>query len=194
MSKMLLQTKHDYENYIAKYMHENHISFRTLEQTKQTWRVERAYDATIEEELVSISKLFVSLLKNDLNLDFRRRLANHMANYLAVYTSKSKEFANIADVRLRQEHAYVKLNNDFLIWLSSIQKIKNASKSKTTKKKPQAGKPAPKYQKHILKQGGKVIQEIVFGNEKVSFTYENLMEYRKKRHADFACTIASHTK
>ena len=105
MAKKLIETKRDYENYIAEYMHKNHISFKTLEQTKQTWRTERAYDATIEAELVSTSKVFMLLLRNDLNMDFRRRLVNFMSNYLAVYVSKSKEYANIVDAAARQERA-----------------------------------------------------------------------------------------
>ena len=196
MAKMLLQTKRDYMDYIAKYMYENHISYKTLEQTKKTWRTERAYDTMIEEELISVSKLFISLLRHNLDLNFRRRLVNFMANYLAVYTSKSKEYANITDARARHEHAYVKLNNNFLVWLNSTEQIKAAHKPRNTQtpQKPRTEKAAPKHQKHILKQDGKIIQEITFGDEKVSFTYEDLAEYRKKCRADFARTVSAHTK
>lgn len=196
MAKKLIETKRDYENYIAEYMHKNHISFKTLEQTKQTWRTERAYDATIEAELVSTSKVFMLLLRNDLNMDFRRRLVNFMSNYLAVYVSKSKEYANIVDAAARQERAYVKLNNDFLMWLNSIQTIKKSHKEAIQQKtqKPHKEKTAPKYKKHLFKQDAKIIQEIDFGKEKVIFTYENMAEYRKNYRADFARTIAVHTK
>ena len=196
MAKMLLQTKRDYENYIAEYMHAHHISFKTLEQTRQTWRTERAYDVKIEEELISVSKLFFSLLRYDLNLNFRCRLANFMANYLAVYTSKSKEYANITDARTCQEHAYVKLNNDFLMWLNSVQKKKAAHKSRNTRKaqKVRTEKPIKKYQKRLLKQDNKIIQEITFGNEKVSFIYKDVAEYRKKYRADLANITSEHAK
>jgi len=196
MAKKLLQTKRDYMNYVSKYMHENHISFKTLEETKQTWRTERAYDATIEEELISISKLFFSLLRCDLNMDFRRRLANFMANYLAVYTSKSKAYADITDARSRQEHAYVKLNNEFLLWLDSMQKIKVDYKAGINQKAQRihTSKPEQKYKKRVLKQDDKVIQEITFEKEKVSFMYDNMAEYRKKYRTDLANAISMHIK
>lgn len=196
MAKMLLQTKRDYMDYVSKYMHENHISFKTPEQTKQTWRAERAYDPTIEAELISISKLFFSLLRCDLNLDFRRRLANFMASYLSVYTSKSKEYDDITDARTRQERAYAKLNNKFLLWLDSIQKIKADHKAGINQKaqKIHTGNPEQKYKKRVLRHGGKVVQEITIGSEKISFTYEDLTEYRKKYRADLANAISAHTK
>lgn len=197
MAKKLMQTKRDYEDYIAEYMHAHHISFKTLEQTKQTWRTERAYDPQIEFELIKVSKLYISLLDKSLNLNFRRRLANFMANYLAVYVSKSKEFADIHDAAARQNHAYVKLNNEFLIWLDSVQAKKALRKSAQQSKKPvqQAKKKdTPKYQKHLSKQGEKVVQEITFGNETIKFTYENMTEFRRNYRADIARVIGAHTK
>ena len=197
MAKKLMQTKRDYEDHIAKYMHENHISFKTPEQTKQTWRTERAYDELIEKELIETSKIFVLLLDKQLDLIFRRRLVNFMANYLAVYVSKSKEFADIKDATARQNRAYVKLNNEFLIWLDSVQANKALCKSSKQHKKPVQKtdkKDEPKYQKHLSKQGEKVVQEITFKNETVKITYENMKEFRKNYRADIARIIGAHTK
>lgn len=36
MTRKLLQTKHDYVDYIAMYMYNNHISYKTLEETQQS--------------------------------------------------------------------------------------------------------------------------------------------------------------
>lgn len=194
MAKRLLQVKRDYITHIAEFMYAHHISFKTLEQTKQTWRTERAYDASIEQELIDKSKLFLSLLDKELDLNFRRRLVNFMANYLAVYVSKSKEYANIQDAKARQNHAYIKLNNEFLIWLNGLQANKALRKTNKKPRKPVQTQQEPKYEKHLSKQGDKVIQEITFRNETIKFTYENMKEFRRNYRADIARIIGAHTK
>lgn len=187
MARMLLQTKRYYMNYVSKYMHENHISFKTLEETKQTWRTERAYDVTIEEELINVSKLFMSLLDKQLNLQFRQRMINFIANYLAVYVSKSKEFAEFKDSKARFDRAYVKINNNLLIWLNS-----NLKKQDDTNIKPVTI--APKYKKRVLQQDNQVVQEITFEKEKLSFVYDSMAEYRKKYRTDLERAISVYAK
>lgn len=194
MAKRLLQVKRDYVEHIAEFMYAHHISFKTLEQTKQTWRTERAYNPSIEEELINTSKLFLSLLDKELDLNFRRRVVNFISNYLSVYVSKSKEYADIKDMATRQNHAYIKLNNEFLIWLNSVQENKALHKSVQRRGKPVQKQEKPKYQKYLSKQGDKVIQEITIGNEKVTFTYNDMKTFRQNYRADIARIIGAHTK
>ncbi|MBO4700504.1 MAG: hypothetical protein J5620_02005 [Alphaproteobacteria bacterium] len=197
MVKKLMQTKRDYENYISEYMYENHISFKTLEQTKQTWRTERAYTEQIEAELIKKSKLFMSLLPKELDLKFRQRSANFIADYLSVYVSKSKEFADEKDATKRKAKAYAKINNQMLIWLNAVQQNKKARKSKPEPKETAQKthkKSGPKYKKYLMKQQGKVIQEITFGNEKVTFTYDDMQTFRRNYRTDIARVINTHTK
>ena len=197
MAKKLMQTKRDYENYISEYMYEHHISFKTLEQTKQTWRTERAYTEQIEAELIKKSKLFMSLLPKEPDLKFRQRLANFIADYLSVYVSKSKEYADEKDATARKNKAYTKLNNHFLIWLNTVQENKKTRESNngTTKTAQKTHKKSgPKYKKYLMKQGGKVIQEITFGNEKVTFTYDDMQTFRRNYRTDIARVINAHTK
>lgn len=194
MAKKLKQTKYDYINFIAEYMHKHHISFKTLEQTKQTWRIERAYTQQIEQELIDASKLFMSLLDQDLNLQFRARMVNFIARYLAAYVSKSKEFADAPNADARMDRAYTKLNNQLLIWLDSGMKAKKSTHKATAPRKPMVAAPKPKYTKRVLKQDDKIVQEITFGNEKVSIFYDDLKAYRANFRADLQRVIGAHTK
>ena len=194
MAKRLKQTKYDYINFIAEYMHKHHISFKTLDQTKQTWRIDRAYTEQIEQELINTSKLFMSLLDQDLNLQFRARMVNFIARYLAVYVSKSKEFADEANADERMERAYTKLNDQMLIWLDSNMKAKKSTHKATASQKPVVAAPKPEYTKRVLKQDDKIVQEITFGNEKVSIFYDDLKSYRANFRADLQRVVGAHTK
>lgn len=185
MTHKLLQTKDDYVDYIATYMHDN-ISYKTLEQTPQSWRQERAYDIDIETELITKSLLFMSLLDGDLDLVFRKKIANYIAGYLAVYTSKSKEYANCKNQQEKEAKARLALNGVFTKWIDGVEATKK--KRKAAKKKPKR-KPKPMYTTRTIceiQSDGSVVQKIWVGSCAHTITYQNIKEYKQKHDADCA--------
>ena len=185
MAKKLNQVKHDYINHIGEYMYNNHSSFMTLEETKNHWREKRAYDPAIEQELIKQSLLFVSLLENDLDLKFRQRLLNYIANYLSVYTSKSTEFNG------DKNRAYSKLSWLFLSWLNSWDAAKKLRKAaKNQKRRPKAKKTVAKKSTkpavHLFQEDTKIVQKITIDGATHTFEYESFYEYRKMRNQNIA--------
>ncbi len=191
MAKRLNIEKTAYVSKIAEFMHQNHTTMWTLEETREKWRTERPYSKTIEQELIQKSLLFMSLLDSDLNHDFRAKILRFMARYLSVYVARS------AELNGDTEKACAQLDAFFDAWLKLSEKrksdSKNRSKQKFAKKSDavSAKKPEPAYTKHVFKKGGKLYQEIVLRTgEKFIFAYESTREYRLQRMADIASVIA----
>ena len=199
MNTQLNQAKQEYEEYISRYMYEHHTSFKTFEQTKQTWRTERAYTEQIEAEIVKKSLLFLSLLDKSFDINSRRDLANFMADYLSVYVLKSPKYASDIDMTMRKNRAYTELNNRFLIQLDFIRKrMSKSESSKPTKgaSNPMLAQNTVKltYNRIILKQDDMIIQKITLNDKTVAqFTYPDLATYRRKRNKDFE-SIAGHSR
>lgn len=195
MAQKLLQTKRDYIDRISKYMYENHISYKTLEETKETWRQEREYDVNIEQELITKSLLFMSLLDKDLDLGFRTKVANFIARYLSVYTSKSPECAECATQKEKQTKAYNLLHEVFAKWLDGVEAAKEARKiAKKAQKKP---KPKPQIQSRTrcsINKDGSYVQTIKVGGKTHTLTYPNMAAYKRDRDLDCARIMAQYQK
>ena len=190
MTRKLLQTKHDYVDYIAMYMYNNHISYKTLEETRQSWRQERAYDIDIESELITKSLLFMSLLDGDLDLVFRKKIANYIAGYLAVYTSKSQKYANCKNQQEKEATARLVLNGVFTKWIDGVEatkKNRKAAKKKAKRKRIVTPKPMDTTRTICeVQSDGSVVQKIGVGSRAHKITYQNITEYKQKRDADYA--------
>ena len=185
MAKKLNQVKHDYINHIAEYMYGNHSSFMTLEETKNHWREKRSYDPAIEQELINQSLLFMSLLEKDLDLKFRQRVLNYIANYLSVYTSKSPEFNG------DKNRAYSRLNWLFLSWLNAwdaARKVRKAAKNQKQHPKTQktSAKKSAKPMTHLFREDTKIVQKVTVDGLTHTFEYESFCEYRKLRNQNIA--------
>ncbi len=128
MAQRLVQAKHDYMNHISQYMHDNHISYKTLEETKATWQ-ERAYDATIEDALINQSLLFFNALDKELNIDFRKKLAHFMANYLSAYIAKAPRYEHCKNTKTKQAKAMLTLKNLFTEKLKRDEETRKARKA-----------------------------------------------------------------
>ena len=186
MAQKLLQTKRDYIDRISKYMYDNHISYKTLEETKKTWRQERDYDVKIEQELITKSLLFMSLLDSDLDLRFRTRVANFIARYLSVYTSKSPECAECGTQEEKQTKAYNLLHEVFAKWLDGVEAAKKTRK--TAKKAQKKSNPKPQIQsrtKCSINKDGSVMQVIRVGDETRRITYPTMAAYKLNRDLDY---------
>lgn len=194
MTRKLLQTKRDYADYIATYMYNNHISYKTLEETKQTWRQEREYDANIEAELITKSLLFMSLLDGELDLVFRKKVANFIAGYLSVYTSKSNEYASCKSQREKEAKARLALNDVFTKWMDGVEAAKKSRKvTKSKRKRVTVTKPKDTTStKCEVQKDGRVVQKIIIGSKEHRIMYQNVAEYRQKRDADFARVMNEH--
>ncbi len=196
MEPQITQTQRDFENYISQHMYENHSSFKTFEQTKQTWRTQRAYTEQIEKEIIKKSLIFLSLIDKSCDMKFRRALANFMADYLSVYVSKSPKYADNTNMRARTDRAYTDLNNRFLTWIESARATKKEQKPvKKPKPAPRAPETQPLYTKVILRQGDTIIQEITLRDKTVvRFTYPDFTTYRRNRNTDLMNVLKEHTK
>lgn len=195
MARKFLQTKRDYMNYISKYMYDNHISFKTLEETKQTWRQEREYDAKIEQELIIKSLLFMSLLDSDLDLRFRTKVAKFIARYLSVYTSKSNECAECGTQEEKQTKAYNLLHDVFAKWLDGVEAAK--ATRKMAKKAQKQSKPKPQAQTRTrcsVKKDGSYVQTIKVGGKTHILTYPNMATYKLNHDLDCARIMAQYQK
>ena len=195
MAQKLLQTKRDYIDRISKYMYDNHISYKTLEETKQTWRQEREYDAEIEQELVTKSLLFMSLLNRDLDLSFRTRVAKFIARYLSVYTSKSKEYADCGTNEEKLTKAYTALDEVFAKWLDGVEAAK--ATRKMAKKAQKESKPKPQIRsrtKCSIKKDGTYVQTINVGGKTHTLTYPNMATYKLNHDLDCARIMAQYQK
>ena len=85
----------------------------------------------IEAELITKSLLFMSLLDGDLDLVFRKKIANYIAGYLAVYTSKSKEYANCKNQQEKEAKARLILNGVFTKWIDGVEATKKNRRAKS---------------------------------------------------------------
>lgn len=131
-SKRLLEAKQFYEDYIVYYMYEHHISFKTLEETKESWRTERPYNANIEKELIEKSITFLNTLPNEVNLDFRKSVAYHMAEYLSEYIAKNPGYAKYKNGA--QKRATSTLKDRFVEHAEKQEERKKAKKARKVAK------------------------------------------------------------
>lgn len=195
MAQKLLQTRRDYINYISKYMYDNHISYKTLEETKATWRQEREYDVNIEQELITKSLLFMSLLNKDLDLNFRTKVANFIARYLSVYTSKSPEYAECDTQEAKQAKAYNALQEVFAKWLNGVEIAKKArKKAQKAKKKPKPKLQIKSHTRCSVNKDGSYVQTIVVDGKTHTLTYPDINAYKHKRDEDCARIMAQYQK
>lgn len=200
MPKRLNVEKTAYVNKIAEFMHANHTSFWTVDETREKWRKFRRYDKKIENELMSQSILFMSLLDSELDHDFRAKMLRFIARYLSVYVARAPELKG------DEAKACEQLNTFFDAWLKISEKRKSDSKAKakkqaTTTTKPQktrkqANKPCDK---HLSKKSdGKIVQKITItaGTQTtiIETVYDSLKEYQRRHRADFRRIIDEHLK
>jgi hypothetical protein len=200
MPKRLNIEKTEYVNKMAEFMHANHTSFWTLDETREKWRKLRQYDKKIESELISQSILFMSLLNSELNHDFRAKMLNFIARHLSVYVARAPEFNG------DEKKACTQLNSFFTAWLKMAEKRKSDSKANAKKrqapvvKAQKKQKPANKKCDRHLSTGsdGKIVQKITIKTEgkvtTIETVYDNLKEYQRNHRADFQRIIREHVK
>ena len=190
MTQKLLQTKREYDDFISTYMYNNHMSFKTLEEVKKSWRKDRAYDAKIEAELITKSLLFMSLLDDELDLNFRKQMLNHIASYLSVYTSKAPEHASYEDQNKKEAATRSALNKTFSTWLNGVEaakKNRKVAKQRVKRKRVAAPKITDTTRtKCEIQKDGTVLQLVTVGKKTHTFTYPNVAAYKQQRDLDCA--------
>ncbi len=135
----LSEEKNKYVDYIADFMYRNHMSFKTLDATKASWREDREYNKNIEDELITQSITFLNILDKELNVDFRKKLARFMATYLSVYIAKAPRFAKYTNKK--QSKALSELTNLFMDKLTKDEANRTTRKvAKRNSSKPKAPK------------------------------------------------------
>ncbi len=196
MTQKLLQTKREYDDFISTYMYNNHMSFKTLEEVKKSWRKDRAYDAKIEAELITKSLLFMSLLDDELDLNFRKQMLNHIASYLSVYTSKAPEYASYEDQNKKEAAARSALNKTFSTWLNGVEaakKNRKVAKQRVKRKHTTAPKITDTTRtKCEIQKDGTVLQLVTVGKKTHTFTYPNVAAYKQQRDLDCARVMREH--
>lgn len=196
MAKEFFQTKCDYDDFISTYMYNNHMSFKTLEEVKKSWRKDRAYDAKIEVELITKSLLFMSLLDDELDLNFRKQMLNHIASYLSVYTSKAPEYASYEDQNKKEAAARSALNKTFSTWLNGVEaakKNRKVAKQRVKRKHTTAPKVTDTTStKCEIQRDGTVLQLVTVGTKTHTFTYPNVAAYKQQRDLDCARVMREH--
>ncbi len=197
MPKRLNVEKTAYVNKIAEFMHANHTSFWTVDETREKWRKFRRYDKKIENELMSQSILFMSLLDSELDHDFRAKMLRFIARYLSVYVARAPELKG------DEKKACEQLNTFFDAWLKVSEKRKSEVKTKKktkTKFVPKKTQNEPKQcdKRLSIESSGKIVQKITIKKDgqitTIETTYNNLKEYQRRHQADFRRIIGEHIK
>lgn len=181
MAKRLDVEKRAYVERIVNFMHKNHTTMWSLDETREKWRRQRAYDKKISEDLIHESILFMNLLDSELNTDFRKKMLNFISNYLCVYMAKAPGLDD------DENKAYNQLNAFFNAWLKNKVQRKSNGKSDTHQKptrpaKKQSNTTKPYRTLVSTGEGGKIKQEIVLENgQKYTYEYPDMDAYRKQR-------------